>query len=116
MGNMPSNIGHQRPIGSVTRAEIIAITPEDRCTLSVGQVLHDLEGKDAPQIWKQRYWATPRDWRLIDRLSLYARLRDNVRRAKENASTKPWLMAEGFQPLDPSHHPPKPPALPLPSQ
>src|SRR5690242_16073459 len=34
----------------VTRAEIIAITPEDRCTLSLGQVLHDLEGKDAPQM------------------------------------------------------------------
>jgi N-6 DNA Methylase len=83
----------------VTRAEIIAITPEDRCTLSVGQVLHDLEGKDAPQIWKQRYWATPRDWRLIDRLSLYPRLRDHVRRAKEKATSKPWLMAVGFQPV-----------------
>lgn len=82
----------------VTRAEIIAIAPEDRCTLTVDEVLNDLEGKDAPQIWKQRYWATPRDWRLIDRLALYPRLRDHVRRAKEKAPEKPWLMAEGFQP------------------
>lgn len=82
----------------VTRAEVIAITPEDRCTLSVGDVLNDLDGRDAPQIWKQRYWATPRDWRLIDRLSLQPRLRDHVRRAKEKATDKPWLMAEGFQP------------------
>jgi hypothetical protein len=82
----------------VTRAEIIAIAPEDRCTLTVGEVLIDLERKDAPQIWKQRYWATPRDWRLIDRLALYPRLRDHVRRAREIAPGKPWLMAEGFQP------------------
>ena len=51
----------------VTKAEVIAIQPEDRSTLTVGEVLQDLEGPDAPQIWKQRYWATPRDWRLIDR-------------------------------------------------
>jgi type I restriction-modification system DNA methylase subunit len=83
----------------VTRAEVIAITPEDRCTLSVGQVLNDLEGRDAPQIWKQRYWATARDWRLIDRLSLYPRLRDHVRQTREKATDKRWLIAEGFQPV-----------------
>src|SRR5208337_2021968 len=42
----------------VTRAEVIAVMPEDRCTLSTGEVLDDLEGMDAPQVWKQRYWAT----------------------------------------------------------
>ena len=55
----------------ITRAEVIAVMPEDRSTLSVGQVLKDLAGRDAPQIWKQRYWATPRDWRLIDPGSLF---------------------------------------------
>jgi hypothetical protein len=83
----------------VTRTEVIAVTPEDRCTLSVGQVLKDLEGRDAPQIWKQRYWATPRDWRLLDRLSLYPRLRDHVRQTREKAPDKRWLIAEGFQPV-----------------
>jgi hypothetical protein len=31
----------------ITRAEVMTITPEDRCTLSVKQVLEDLDGKDA---------------------------------------------------------------------
>jgi hypothetical protein len=99
-----------------TRAEVIAIMPEDRCTVSVGQVLQDLEGPDAPQIWKRRYWATPRDWRLIDRLSLYPRLRDHVRRAKEKATHKPWLMAVGFQPVGENDDPAKAETIDLPSK
>lgn len=100
----------------ITRAEVITITPEDRSTLSVGQVLQDLEGQDAPQIWKQRYWATPRDWRLIDRLSLYPRLRDHVQRAKEKTTSRPWIMAEGFQPLGESDDPVKAKTIRLPSR
>jgi hypothetical protein len=52
-----------------------------------------------PQIWKQRYWATARDRRLIDRLSLYPRLRDQVRQTREKNTVKRWLIAEGFQPV-----------------
>ena len=99
-----------------TRAEVIAIMPEDRCTVSVGQVLQDLEGPDAPQIWKRRYWATPRDWRLVDRLSLYPRLRDRVRGPKEKAADKPWLRAEGFQPLGENDDPAKAETIDLPSR
>jgi hypothetical protein len=69
--------------------------------------MNDLEGRDAPQIWKQRYWATPRDWRLVDRLSLYPRLRDHVRRANESDKDKPWLMAVGFQPVGQNDDPAK---------
>jgi hypothetical protein len=83
----------------VTRADVISIMPEDRSTLTLGEVLDDLEGEDAPQIWKQHYWATPRDRRLVDRLSLYARLRNHVRQNKEPAGAKRWLIAEGFQPV-----------------
>jgi hypothetical protein len=90
----------------VTRAEVIAVVPEDRCTLTTGDVLDDLEGVDAPQIWKQRYWATARDRRLIDRLSLYPRLRDQVRQTREK-SPKPWLIAEGFQPVGENDDPNK---------
>jgi hypothetical protein len=32
-------------------------------------------------------------------MSLYPRLRDHVRQSKEAATQKPWLIAEGFQPL-----------------
>jgi type I restriction-modification system DNA methylase subunit len=100
----------------VTRAEVIAITPEDRCTLTVGQVLHDLEGTDAPQIWKQRYWATARDRRLVDRLSLYPRLRDQVRHTREVAPDKPWLIAEGLQPVRKGDDPAKAETVQLPSK
>ena len=92
----------------VTRAEVIAVMPEDRCTLSTGDVLDDLEGRDAPQIWKQRYWATARDRRLIDRLSLYPRLRDQVRQTREKGvELKRWLIAEGFQPVGENDDPKK---------
>jgi hypothetical protein len=100
----------------VTRAEIIAVTPEDRCTLSNGEVLDDLQGKDAPQIWKRRYWATARDRRLIDRLSLYPRLRDQVRQNKEKTTAKRWLIAEGFQPVGKNDDPAKAKTVLLPSQ
>ena len=85
----------------VTQAEVITIAPQDRTSVTVAELLRDLASPDAPQIWKRRYWATPRDWRLLDRLSQYPRLRDHVRQTKEKHSTKPWLIAQGFQPLGP---------------
>lgn len=99
-----------------TRAEVIAVMPEDRCTLSTGDVLDDLEEKDAPQIWKQRHWPTARDRRLIERLSLYPRLRDRVRQLRENGSTKPWLMAVGIQPVRKGDDPKKAQTIQLPSK
>jgi hypothetical protein len=83
----------------VRRAEIITVGPEDRSRFTVKAVLDDLRGEDAPQIWKRHMWATPRDWRLIERLSGYARLRARVRQAGEVAPDKPWFMAVGFQPF-----------------
>ncbi|MGD1156870.1 MAG: N-6 DNA methylase [Terriglobia bacterium] len=100
----------------VTRAEVIAVMPEDRCTVSTGDVFDDLEGMDAPQIWKQRYWPTARDRRLIHRLSLYPRLRDRVRQLRENGSSKPWLMAVGFQPVREGDDPQKAETIELPSK
>jgi hypothetical protein len=86
---------------TVTKAEVITIAPQDRSILTVGQVLQDLDGPDAPQVWTQRFWATPRDWRLLDRLSGYPRLRDQVRQTREKGSTKSWIIAQGFQPRGP---------------
>jgi hypothetical protein len=99
----------------ITRAEVMIIAAEDRSTLSVQDILADLAAEDAPQIWKRNFWATPRDWRLIDRLASYPRLRDRVRRAKERNGEKPWLMAEGFQPLGKKDDPAKALGLLLPS-
>jgi hypothetical protein len=86
---------------SVRQAELITILPQDRSTLSIREVLDDLNGDDAPLIWKTRFWATQRDRRLLDRLSLYPRLRDHTRQTKEKGSDKPWIIAQGFQPLGP---------------
>jgi len=100
----------------VTRAEVISVTPEDRCTITVGEVLDDLEGNDAPQIWKQRYWATARDRRLIDRLSLYPRLRDHIRQTRETTTNKRWLIGMGFQPVGKGDDPQKAIVIRLPSR
>ena len=101
---------------TVTKAEVITVAPQDRNTLMVGELIRDLNGPDAPQLWKHRFWATPRDWRLLDRLSLYPRLRDYVHRAKEKASTKPWVMAVGFQPLGTNDDPERAETISLPSR
>jgi len=84
---------------TVTKTEIITIAPQDRSAFTVNELLQDLDGADAPQIWKRRFWASSRDQRLLDRLSTYPRLRDVVRQPRERNSMKPWLIAEGFQPF-----------------
>ncbi len=84
---------------TVVRTEVITIGPTDRSALTVGDILQDLKSPDAPQLWKQRFWASSRELRLLDRLSLYPRLRDVVRSPRERNSDKPWVMAVGFQPF-----------------
>jgi hypothetical protein len=100
----------------VTRAEVIAVMPEDRCVLRNAEVLNDLDGPDAPQIWKQHFWASARDRRLIDRLSIHSRLRDQVRQMKERESTKRWFISEGFQPVGANDDPSKAVEIKLPSK
>lgn len=100
----------------VRRAEVITVGPEDRSKFTVKDVLDDLQADDAPQIWKRRMWASPRDWRLIERLASYPRLRDRVRQPKDKGSDKPWLMAEGFQPVGKGDDPDEASVLELPSK
>ena len=83
---------------AVTQAEIMSILPQDRARITVREVLDSLKGGDGPLIWKTRFWATPRDWRLLDRLLLMPRLRDIVSQLGQNPA-KRWLIAEGFQPF-----------------
>ncbi len=65
----PTNTAHRieywgpKSDWTVTKAEVITVAPQDRTTFTVGALLQDLDGPDAPQLWKQRFWATPRDWR-----------------------------------------------------
>jgi type I restriction-modification system DNA methylase subunit len=98
-----------------TQAEIISVSPSDRSQISVEEILRDLNGPDAPQSWKRRFWGSPRDIRLIDKLALHPRLRDHVRSSRDKDSSKPWVMAEGFQPLGKNDDADKAHELSLPS-
>jgi len=100
---------------AVRQAEIVSILPQDRSRITVREVLDDLKGDDAPLIWKERFWATPRDWLLLDRLSLMSRLRDIVCQPGRGAA-KRWLIAEGFQPFGENDDPEKAQTLILPSR
>jgi type I restriction-modification system DNA methylase subunit len=105
--NAPANTSHRieywgpKADWTVTKAEVITISPQDRTKVSVREVLQDLDGPDAPQIWKQRFWATGRDVRLLDRLALYPRLRDVVRQTSEDVD-KPWCIAAGLRLFGPN--------------
>ena len=99
---------------AVTHAEILSILPQDRSRFTVREVLDDLKGDDAPLIWKERFWATPRDWRLLNRLSLMPRLRDIVGQP-QGPGTKRWLIAEGFQPFGENDPPSSRKTLKLPA-
>ena len=100
---------------TITQAEVITVSPTDRTDVPVRDLLSDLDGPDAPQIWTQRFWASPRDLRFIDRLSLNPRLRDHVHRSRESKSDKPWVRAEGFQPAGKNDDPEKTKTVTLPS-
>lgn len=101
-GNPPKNAAHgieywaPKTDWRVTQTEVICVLPQDRSRIPLREVLEDLKGDDAPLIWKRRLWATPRDWRLLDRLTLFPRLRDVAGSTRDH---KRWLIAEGFQPF-----------------
>jgi len=86
----------------VLRAEVITASEQDQVVVTLPAILRDLEGEDAPQIWKRASTTSARDRRLLDRLSDLPRLRDRVRQAREKDPLKPWLIAEGYQPVGPS--------------
>jgi hypothetical protein len=83
---------------AVARAEMISILPQDRVCLTVKEILDDLRSDDAPLIWKERFWATSRDSRLLDRLRLNSRMR-NVLGQRGKSGDKRWIIAEGFEPF-----------------
>jgi hypothetical protein len=117
----PANAGHRieylapKADWAVTQAQLITVLPQDRARVTVREVLTDLSGEDAPQIWKQRFWVTPRDRRLLDRLSLMPRLRALVGHPSRRQD-KRWLIAEGYQPLGENDDPERASTLRLPSR
>jgi N-6 DNA Methylase len=84
----------------VKNADIISISDYDRHTVTLESVLSDLDANNVPKVWKQVGWATPRDIRLINRLSQISPLEDYVRKTSEETEHKPWLVAAGIEPVD----------------
>jgi hypothetical protein len=82
---------------SMSRAEVIFVVPEDRKAVAYRELLQSLRDERAPHIWKIRFWATPRDEKLLDRLSDLPRLAENTRQPREKAR-KRWVAAQGFIP------------------
>ncbi len=84
---------------AIRQAEIVNVLPQDRIRITVREVLTDLKGEDAPQIWKEKFWATPHDWRLLERLSLHHRLRTFVGSPSDKVK-KRWIIGQGFEQRD----------------
>lgn len=100
---------------AVTQAEVIRVLPQDRSRLTVREILDDLQGDDAPLIWKERFWATPRDRRLLSRLSLMPRLRDLVG-SPSSSSVKRWTIGQGFEEREDTGNPGQIKRLSLPTK
>jgi hypothetical protein len=101
---------------ATTQAELIIVGSADRRSIRVDELLSDLDGEDAPQLWSQNFWGSPRDLRFIDRMLLHPRLRDLVRLPSEHPSSKRWVRAEGFQPAGESDDATRAKRLKLPSR
>jgi hypothetical protein len=85
---------------NVTQAELVSIYPEDQTQIRLSEVLSDLKAGAVPLVWKERYWGTPRDWKLLDRMRLFPKLADIVGHGGAR-----WVVGQGFQKPGPSDGP-----------
>lgn len=76
------------------RIGILTLSTQDRSEIRLREPLCDLRDNKAPLIWKQSLWGTPRDIKLLDRLSILPQLEDIVGKPKEK---KRWLIGQGFK-------------------
>jgi len=95
---------------NVTQAELVSVYPEDQTRIRLSEVLSALKAGDVPLVWKERYWGTPRDWKLLDRLSLFPKLGEIV--GHDDAR---WIIGQGFQKPGPSDGPSDRKAIELPT-
>ena len=82
---------------SVSKAEVISVVPEDRKEIAYRELRRALGDESAPHVWKVRFWATPRDEKLLERLSDLPRLAEITKQPREKAE-KRWSTAQGFKP------------------
>lgn len=87
------------------RRDVITIAADDLKQLSTNDILFSARREAAPVLWKRLLWGTPRDIRLLDRLSLLPTLGSKAGSAQES---KRWLKGQGVQRAVPSTTAPKP--------
>lgn len=90
---------------------MISVHPQDQTYIKQREVLADLEANRVPVVWKKRFWGTPRDWKLLDRLRLFPKLEDVV----GHGSVR-WIIGQGFQEPGPSDGPKDRKQLSLPTR
>lgn len=78
------------------RAGMISISADDFKEIDLHNVIGYAEEGEAPLLWKQHFWGTPRDVRLLDRLLSLPRLESLV---GTPLKPKRWICGQGFQPL-----------------
>ncbi len=100
---------------SISQAELISIVPEDRKEVRLTEVLADLRSHRPSRVWKEQFWGTPRDWKLLDRLSDLPKLSDIVGQGRRRGRSR-WSIAEGFQPVGKSDNPSAAKVITLPSR
>lgn len=100
---------------SISRAELVSIVPEDRKEVRLTEVLTDLRSHRPSRAWKEQFWGTPRDWKLLDRLGDIPRLSDIVGQGRTRGQYR-WVIAQGFQPLNEADDPAMAKTLALPSR
>lgn len=79
---------------SSRRKGFVRITSNDRKLIPQARLRHAAEeGKDAHVLWKQFFWGTPRDWRLLKYLDGFAKVQSiaDLQRKKMR-----WAKGEGF--------------------
>lgn len=85
------------------RKGVIIVNPSSRTWISLADILAATETQTAPVVWKRRFWATPRDQKLIDLLETLPPLKDCVDvlsdlRNGKREQTKSWIVGQGLKP------------------
>lgn len=86
------------------REGVIPIAPADRKSIPLRQILVAAHKQEAPAVWKQFLWGTPRDIKFLELLGQMPTLGDiseqesdlNKRKAKQ---TKQFRVGQGFKPV-----------------
>lgn len=83
------------------RRGIIDILPEDRKLIKLSEIQGSAKKKEISAIWKKKFWGTPRDVLLIDRLLEMPRLGKIVGKPQE---FERFITQTGFKPYLPKYY------------